>query len=236
MDLEAALQEGAQALGALGSTENLDVHRSQRWGRWFATNKPSTPTPPAPIPVLGSPRDLPGADTGTQSARVPRLALHLEMREYPRVDLTLLRAHVSDELTPLVRTDFTDDAAWERVVAAVLAPSDLDGAEPDGDWVMPVVPVDDPAFAGATGATIGAAWSELAGEDVVGFALLADSRSMTDAADPTVVYVDLYDEVGREFRCVVPELASIEVNLSIANMDFHEFADSVAADGVFRGF
>jgi len=41
---------------------------------------------------------------------------------------------------------------------------------------------------------------------------------------------------GRAFRCVVTEVASIEVNLSIANMDFHEFADSVGEDGVFRGF
>ena len=29
---------------------------------------------------------------------------------------------------------------------------------------------------------------------------------------------------------------SIEANLSIANMDFGEFAGSVGADGVFRGF
>jgi len=41
---------------------------------------------------------------------------------------------------------------------------------------------------------------------------------------------------GRELRCEVGEVASIEVNLSIANMDFDEFADSADADGVFRGF
>jgi hypothetical protein len=28
----------------------------------------------------------------------------------------------------------------------------------------------------------------------------------------------------------------VENNLSLANMDFHEFADNVGADGVFRGF
>jgi len=28
----------------------------------------------------------------------------------------------------------------------------------------------------------------------------------------------------------------VENNLSLANMDFEEFADSVDADGVFRGF
>ena len=38
------------------------------------------------------------------------------------------------------------------------------------------------------------------------------------------------------FRCVVPEVPSIEVNLSLGNMDFHEFADNTDSDGVFRGF
>jgi hypothetical protein len=32
------------------------------------------------------------------------------------------------------------------------------------------------------------------------------------------------------------EVASIEANLSIANMDLSEFAGAVGADGVFRGF
>jgi hypothetical protein len=32
------------------------------------------------------------------------------------------------------------------------------------------------------------------------------------------------------------QIQAIENNLSIANMDFEDFADSVDADGVFRGF
>jgi hypothetical protein len=66
-------------------------------------------------------------------------------------------------------------------------------------------------------------------------------------ADPSVVYVDLSvteedeaefgDEYGRSFRCVVGEIAAIESNLSIANMDFTEFADYADSHGgVFRGF
>ncbi len=41
---------------------------------------------------------------------------------------------------------------------------------------------------------------------------------------------------GRTFRTTIPEIASIEANLAIANMDFFEFADNVQPDGVFRGF
>ena len=74
-----------------------------------------------------------------------------------------------------------------------------------------------------------------------------EDRFMPSTTTPlTVVYVDLSvrpddtadfgDVLGREFRCEVDEIASIEANLSIANMDFAEFADSVGEDGVFRGF
>ena len=41
---------------------------------------------------------------------------------------------------------------------------------------------------------------------------------------------------GREFRAVPTSIQSIENNLSLANMDFVEFAESVDPDGVFREF
>jgi len=46
----------------------------------------------------------------------------------------------------------------------------------------------------------------------------------------------LYEEYGREFCAIPSQIQGIETNLTIANMDFEEFADSVGADGVFRGF
>lgn len=48
--------------------------------------------------------------------------------------------------------------------------------------------------------------------------------------------VDLYDDPGRTFWVIPREMRSVENNLSNANMDYREFADSVAAAGVFRGF
>jgi hypothetical protein len=48
--------------------------------------------------------------------------------------------------------------------------------------------------------------------------------------------VDLYESSGQEFRAVPSRVQSIENNLSIANMDFEEFAEAVDRDGVFRGF
>jgi hypothetical protein len=46
----------------------------------------------------------------------------------------------------------------------------------------------------------------------------------------------LYEEPGRTFRVIPSEMWSVENNLSVANMDFYEFADNVDLDGVFRGF
>lgn len=64
---------------------------------------------------------------------------------------------------------------------------------------------------------------------------LADQTAMSPPDYPLLV-VDLITEPGREFRAVPSQIQSIENNLSISNMDFAEFADSVGADGIFRGF
>jgi len=64
---------------------------------------------------------------------------------------------------------------------------------------------------------------------------VVDRASLADVEHPVLV-LDLADEPGRIFRVVPREMWSVENNLSIANMDWLDFADSVDADGVFRGF
>ena len=54
--------------------------------------------------------------------------------------------------------------------------------------------------------------------------------------EPLNCVVDLHAELGRPFRVIPPEMWGVENNLSIANMDFYEFADKAEPDGVFRGF
>ena len=158
----------------------------------------------------------------------------------------------ADEATPLFRTDFSDDAAWHQVVTLVSRPVDFehpDDPDPGEDGYAPyVAPIEDQSLEGVTPAAL--AETAMAADLMQGYALLADARSMQEAAaggEVTVVYVDLspyaaedaelfHTFPGNAFRCVVTEIASIEANLSIANMDFSEFADNVASDGVFRGF
>jgi hypothetical protein len=43
-------------------------------------------------------------------------------------------------------------------------------------------------------------------------------------------------ELGRTFRVIPSEMWDVENNLSLANMDFPEFAGSTGPDGIFRGF
>lgn len=107
---------------------------------------------------------------------------------------------------------------------------------------------DNPPFTGITGEVL----AEMCAShgELRGYAVLGDARSSEEAAaglEITVAYVDLSVEddedaelfnsfLGHTFRCATAEFASVESNLAIANMDFHEFADNVQPDGVFRGF
>ena len=57
--------------------------------------------------------------------------------------------------------------------------------------------------------------------------------------DQTVLFVDfneLNEQVGRTFRSIPSEVEPIAASLSLANMDFAEFADNTDPDGLFCGF
>jgi len=178
---------------------------------------PLTSEVPEPDGDLPRARSADSASAGTSALLEPVLALF------------------ADGITPVIRTDFSDDAAWDRVLSALTEPAaalEDDSADEDG-YVPHVRGVDDEAFEGLDAQTLRHAYDE----DRVGYVLLADARSMLDApGDLTVLYVDLYDEPGRSFRCAAGEVAGIEANLAIANMDFADFADRLDAEGVFRGF
>jgi hypothetical protein len=57
------------------------------------------------------------------------------------------------------------------------------------------------------------------------------------STSPSADHAELFHSfLGRTFRCAAVEFASVESNLAIANLDFHELADNVQHDGVFHGF
>ncbi|CAO5183074.1 hypothetical protein FAIPA1_40299 [Frankia sp. AiPs1] len=130
------------------------------------------------------------------------------------------------EDTPLIRTDFTDDAAWELVERAVGAPYGQDG------FCAYVESVVDRAFDGYTAEQL----LPLLPVDIHAIAFVIDRATLACAENPVLVVKlgDPDDGRGQSFRALPYTLHSIENNLSIVNMDWEEFADSVDADGVFR--
>jgi hypothetical protein len=67
------------------------------------------------------------------------------------------------------------------------------------------------------------------------FLFIVDEACVSNPDFPILV-VDLYKSRGRSFRAIPSQIQSIENNLSIANMDFEDFAEAVDKNGIFRGF
>jgi hypothetical protein len=133
----------------------------------------------------------------------------------------------------LVRTDFSDHDAWQAV-------RDEAVGESDEGFSAGVEPVSDPDWDGAGWEAVKAAAP--VGDYGPNVLFIADAITCASPEHPILV-VDLlspeeYPEAaGRTpFRCIASRLWSVENNLSLANMDWEEFADAVDADGVFRGF
>ncbi|MFD6530985.1 DUF6924 domain-containing protein [Streptomyces sp. NPDC060184] len=160
------------------------------------------------------------------------------MRDLPQSDATLL-----------IRTDFTDEAAWQDLRTAVTTPADE-----DDDFLAMLHIVDDPAYRDVTAEQI---VSLAPAEDDL--LILADRTAMTGAEMPLLaVYMGVEDEEEDEdgqgegdataegdggaapgfdeLRVIASELWSVENNISLANMDWEEFVDAAEEDGVFRGF
>jgi hypothetical protein len=124
----------------------------------------------------------------------------------------------------ILRTDYSDDVVWERVCAAIRAPV--------GEFRAYVTFVCDQKLHGLS---VGRVMELLPGDFWRPFVFVVDEIALRDPEYPVLV-VDLHDERGRTFRVIPSEMWGVENNLSIANMDFREFADNVDAYGVFRGF
>ena len=124
----------------------------------------------------------------------------------------------------VLRTDFSEPATWEAVCTAI--------RQPVGSFQAYVEFVSDPAYDGITTAQVLALIPQGSNHT---FIFIVDRIALSQPDHPILV-VDLYDQPGRTFRVIPAEMWGVENNLSIANMDFEEFADAVDQDGIFRGF
>jgi hypothetical protein len=130
------------------------------------------------------------------------------------------------ENAPVLRTDFSDQSAWEKICKEILKPvgifrfranvefiDDIDFADITKDQLLDILPVD---------------YNH-------SFIIVVDQTAISHPEHPLLI-IELFDRSVREFRALPAQIQGIENNLSIANMDFEEFADSVEEDGIFRGF
>jgi hypothetical protein len=126
----------------------------------------------------------------------------------------------------ILRTDFSNDAIWQAICSEIRKPVGpfrfranvefLDDREYDGidkEQLLQLIPHNyDHSFI-----------------------MLVDQTSVTHPDHPLRI-VGLFEGSGNEFRALLSQIQGIENNLSIANMDFEEFAEAVDDDGIFRGF
>ncbi|MFC5751640.1 DUF6924 domain-containing protein [Actinomadura rugatobispora] len=125
----------------------------------------------------------------------------------------------------VIRTDFSDEGRWKAVRTAIDEPGEIGYMYPPEFWERRTY--EDASVEGVL------ARLPEAIEDP--FVAVVDRTTISSVEMP-ILLVDLRESDGRTFRVIPSELPSIEVNLSLANMDFFEFADSADGDGVFRGF
>ncbi len=124
----------------------------------------------------------------------------------------------------IIRTDFTDRFAWNKLVEVARAARD--------PFIFQMEFIQDRDYDGATAEELRQA---LPADYQHSFMVVADRAAMSGPGFALLV-VDLVEKPGRQFRSIAECIASIENNLSIGNMGFDEFADAAGDDGIFRGF
>jgi hypothetical protein len=128
----------------------------------------------------------------------------------------------------VIRTDFSDQRIWETVRTAIAKPEENNYMYGPEFWDRRTY----------ENVSVEGILSQLPKAIHDRFVAVVDHTTITSAEMP-ILLVDLNKSntrYGQTFRAIPSKLPSIEVNLSLANMDFFEFANSADGDGVFRGF
>jgi hypothetical protein len=145
----------------------------------------------------------------------------------------------------VIRTDFSDDAKWAAVQELIAAPQTYMGQE----FYAYVQFVNDAKYSGVECNDL----VHSLPDDYPGFlCFVADETTLNNDEHPILVVdfapnsvePEAYQRTPKQtpvtdiktFRAIPSTIQSIENNLSIANMDVEDFANSVDDDGVFRGF
>jgi len=128
----------------------------------------------------------------------------------------------------VVRTDYADDAVWATICDLIRAPV----REGHQEFYAYVEFWESSEIRNLTETEL---LARVPDDYPHSFVFVVDKVTTADPAFPILV-MDLHYERGRTFRALPSTIQGIQNNLSLANMDFFEFADNADSDGVFRGF
>jgi len=142
----------------------------------------------------------------------------------------------------VIRTDFSNANEWTRICELIAAPQTDMGMK----FYAYVRFVGDEKFRGKEARDVVVA---LPDEYRAHFCFVVDGQCITNP-EHSILVVGFYPSDGKSFtrkprdtpagdvatfRALPSQIQSIENNLSIANVDFEEFAKSVGGDGIYRG-
>ncbi len=127
--------------------------------------------------------------------------------------------------TPVIRTDFTNESAWREIQRDVAATNTM-------GFSAHVQFIDEKQYSALTGPELLQRIPDL---NKYGCIFVADTLALSTVEHHLLV-LDPSNPSGQTFRVIPAEAWGVENNLSLANMDYSEFADAVDPDGVFRGF
>ena len=151
---------------------------------------------------------------------------------------------------PVLRTDFSDDAMWQ-IVCKALAKSyhdltlEIDVKPFAFDVTLDFI--SDPQYSGITPEQVLSLITiESFGHNCI---FIVDHTTITETEHPVLamnlselIFEDededeeTYNEQEHTFCLLPSEVAAMEINLTLGNMDFEDFSTSVKTDGIFRGF
>jgi hypothetical protein len=138
----------------------------------------------------------------------------------------MFAAYKDSDASLLIRTDFSDDSAWQALCDLVQQPQTDEGFQAFfsciDDVVLAGMSLEDLALHAANDLHCSAIF-------------IADAVAM-NSPEHAVLCVDCSDRQGASFRVIPSEIWGPENNLRLGNMDFIEFAKAAEINGVFRGF
>lgn len=148
----------------------------------------------------------------------------------------------------VIRSDFFSEESWQKVQGMIAAPQRHAGIA--DEFYAYVTYINDPKYSSKSPQEI---FRSLPDDYLSSFCFIVDSECIQNAEHPVLVVAFRPSQADYEsftlrkpseaplgqiamFRALPSQIQSIQNNLSIANMDFEDFANSVDSDGVFRGF